>query len=117
MKNFIICWLIFLAIMLVNCQKADNNSDCGCNGKTYQVLNNAEGIVDSLGEGMLRIYLQGPPQREFMPCNLSDSITKMYLKDSLKVIFSGEIKTICPNWGLAGEPIIISKIEMVSDSI
>ena len=116
MKNIIICGLLSLTIMVVNCQKSDTNADCGCNGKTYGILSNVEGTVDSLGVGTIIIFLTDQPYRAVSPCNLPDSIIKIFSIDSLKVIISGEIKGICPNWKLAGEPIVLSKIKIDSDT-
>jgi hypothetical protein len=116
MKNIIICGLLSLSVLVVNCNKKDNIPDCCCEGKTYSVLSNAEGTVDSLGLGTIIIFLADQPNMAVSPCNLSDSIINLFSKDSLKVIISGEIKDVCPNWHIVGAPIVISKIEMISDS-
>lgn len=115
MKNLIICGLITLAIILMNCHKADNITDCGCDGKTYEVLNNARGTIDSIGDGSISIFLTDRPYTAVSPCTLPDSLIDKFSSDSLKVLISGEIKGICPNWHLVGEPIVLSKIELDSN--
>jgi hypothetical protein len=115
MKYLVLCALLTVTVMMMNCHKKDNIPDCGCEGKTYGVLSNEPGIVDSVGDGSIVIFLSNHPYRAVSPCNLPDSIVKLFSTDSLRVLISGELKDICPNSGGRGQPIVISKIELNPD--
>jgi hypothetical protein len=89
----------------------DNLPDCDCEGRTYKIFNNVRGIVDyKSSKDVFKIVIDGMP---FVPCNF-DIVENSFLKDSLQVVCSGEVKGICANVRYSGNPMLFTKIELVN---
>ena len=107
-----------LPFIAFQCSKDDTETkpDCGCEGKTVEVLKDVECIVyypDS--ESALKILCPG---WVYNTCYLSDSIRNRIAIDSLRIIMSGEVKPACPSDGI-GRPdqtphLIITKLEVIN---
>jgi hypothetical protein len=104
-----------LPLSAFQCSIAEKEYECGCEGPTSEILTDVEGLILYKNkDDFLRISITTSNKKYMLiPCQLPDSLFKKIAFDSLHVRLTGDIKILCPDTRMAGQPIEIDQILIV----
>ncbi len=106
LKNIIFSILILSSA----CQKEDvatiDSMDCYSDRKTIETIKDIEAVIE-ITPSFTFINQKNDNSKRYVACNLSNDI-----KNGQNIVFSANLKEICPNERWAGQPIVITSMTL-----